>query len=235
MTQANQTNVESAVQRLREAILAGELQPGQRLHQNQIAEMLGVSRTPLRSALSMLAETGLVVYESNKGFRVREYSPEQIRHAFVVRAELEALACQLAAPNMTDDAVQELRTLADTGDALLAGTSLRPDNHAAYRDMNVTFHANIIKYAANPWLKEMIDRIYNVPLISDRVIIWKDREIFLRTHDDHHRIAHALGRRDGARASALMREHVIFSIEYMLDQLEDTFDAQENKIYHVGI
>ncbi|TGV07654.1 GntR family transcriptional regulator [Alcaligenaceae bacterium 429] len=234
----NQTNAEAAAERLREAILSGELQPGEKLHQNQVAEMLGVSRTPLRTALSMLAQSGLVVYESNKGFHVREYSPAHIRHAFVVRAELEALACKLAADNMTEERAEDLHNLVVEGDRLLASETLLPEHHAAYRQMNVSFHGNIMEYAANPWVKEMIDQIYNVPLISDRVIIWKSREIFIRTHDDHHRIARALANRDGARASAIMREHVSFSIEYMLSQLQEHTDlagSNHGKLHHIGL
>lgn len=231
----NQTNAEAAAQRLREAILSGEFQPGEKLHQDQVAEMLGVSRTPLRTALSMLAQTGLVVYESNKGFRVREHSPSHIRHAFVVRAELEALACKLAADNMTEKRAKALHTLVEEGDRLLASNTLLPEHHADYRQMNVTFHANIVNYSGNLWLRDMIDQIYNVPLLSDRVIIWKNRDVFLRTHDDHHRIANALASRDGSRASAIMREHVSFSIEYMLSQLEESTNSQLSEINHIGL
>ncbi|MBP6019027.1 MAG: GntR family transcriptional regulator [Burkholderiaceae bacterium] len=231
----SQTSAEGAAQRLREAILSGEFQPGEKLHQDQVAEMLGVSRTPLRTALSMLAQTGLVVYESNKGFRVREHSPSHIRHAFVVRAELEALACKLAAENMTEERAQALHELVVEGDRLLAGDTLLPQHHADYRLMNVAFHANIVDYSGNLWLREMIDQIHNVPLISDRVIIWKNRDIFIRTHDDHHRIARALASRDGQRASAIMREHVSFSIEYMLSQLKESTDSNPSEVRHIGI
>lgn len=229
------TNAEAAAQKLRETILSGELRPGEKIHQDQVAEMLGVSRTPLRTALSMLAQTGLVVYESNKGFRVREHSLSHIRHAFVVRAELEALACKLAAENMTEERAETMHNLVIEGDRLLASETLLPEHHASYRLMNVAFHANIVEYSGNLWLREMIDQIYNVPLISDRVIIWKSRDIFIRTHDDHHRIARALASRDGSRASAIMREHVAFSIEYMLSQITESADSSETGVRHIGI
>lgn len=218
----NQTNAESAVQQLREAILSGVLKPGQKIHQDHVAETLGISRTPLRNALSMLVQTGLVEYESNKGFRVREYSKDHIRNAFIVRAELEALACKLAASNMTTERADAMFALVEEGDRLLASETLLPEHHVAYRIMNVNFHANIVEYSENLWLREMIDHIYNVPLLSDRVIVWKSKDIFIRTHDDHHRIARALAHHDGSRASSIMREHVIFSIEYLLTQLKDS-------------
>src|SRR5690606_29433872 len=70
------TSTELAMRKLREAILSGELLPNDKLHQDRLAEMLGISRTPLRAALTTLAQTGLVTYESNRGFAVREFSFE---------------------------------------------------------------------------------------------------------------------------------------------------------------
>lgn len=233
--QPNLTSAELAAQKLREAILSGELRPGAKIHQNQIAEQLGVSRTPLRTALSMLMESNLVVYESNKGFKVREFSADHIRQAFIVRAELEGLACQLAAKNMTDARAEQLYNLTLEGDRLLANEKLLPEHQSAYRQMNVCFHTNIIEYSHNTLLREMIDRVHNVPLISDRVIIWQSRDIFIRTHDDHHRIARALAHGDGARAKALMHEHVTFSIEYMLNLLEQSSDLENINFSHIGL
>lgn len=233
--QSTLTSAELAAQKLREAILSGELLPGAKIHQNQIAELLGVSRTPLRTALSMLMESNLVVYESNKGFRVREFSVEHIRQAFVIRAELESLACQLAAQNMTDERAERLYDLTQEGDRLLAHETLLPEHQSAYRQMNVCFHTNIIEYSHNTLLREMIDRVHNVPLISDRVIIWQSRDIFIRTHDDHHRIARALAYGDGARAKAIMHEHVTFSIEYMLNVLKQSSNLDNINLSHVGL
>lgn len=231
----NLTTAEFAAQKLREAILSGELRPGTKIHQNQVAEMLGVSRTPLRTALSMLMESNLVVYESNKGFRVREFSFDHIRQAFVIRAELEGLACQLAAKNMTEERAEKLYQLTQEGDELLSHTTLLPEHQAAYRQMNVSFHTHIIEASQNTLLREMIDRIHNVPLISDRVIIWQDRDIFIRTHDDHHRIAKALAQHDGQRAKAIMHEHVTFSIEHMLRLLEESKDVSTMNLSSLGL
>jgi GntR family transcriptional regulator of vanillate catabolism len=221
----NYTSAEMVAERLREVILRGELPPGEKLHQSDLAEQLGVSRTPLRTALAALADSGLIVYESNRGYRVREFSAELIRGAFIVRAELEALACALAADNMTSDFAQQLFDLVSEGDRLLEGGQLLPENHAPYRDMNVRFHKLIQTIAGNPWISDFVPRLHNVPLTSDRIILWEHWKIIHRSHDDHHRIAEALSRGDGIRAGAIMREHVLFALDYLLTQLDSQPDS----------
>src|SRR6184192_4893144 len=93
---------------IEEAIVAGELEPGSVLRQEQLSERFGVSRTPIREALRRLAALGLVSFEPNRGVRVRALSRAELREAFLVRAELEGLATELAAPRMTDVEVEAL-------------------------------------------------------------------------------------------------------------------------------
>jgi GntR family transcriptional regulator of vanillate catabolism len=214
------TSMELAAESLREAILSGSLLPGDRLHQGKLAEMLGISRTPLRAALTTLAQTGLVSYESNRGFAVREFFFEEVAGAFAVRAELEAMACRLAANHMTDETNNKLARLVAQGDSLLASGSLLPDNLGEYRTMNVEFHTTVMQLSGNPWITTFIQSLHNVPAASDRVIMWRDFDVIRRSHDDHHRIAHALSLRQGERAAALMREHITFALEHLQQQLK---------------
>lgn len=201
---------EQLVAQLREAILCGTLRPGDRLHQDRLAEEMGVSRTPLRTALTTLAQAGLVRYETNRGFRVREFSMSDLRHGLRVRAELEALACRLFALHITDAEVEHLHDLVRQGDALLACGTLRPETRVPYRQMNVEFHGAILRGAGNPWLQSFVEQLHSVPLVSDRIAIWEDYADVFRSHDDHRRIADALGQRDGERAARIMLEHVSF-------------------------
>src|SRR6266516_8158360 len=87
---------------IEEAIVAGELEPGTVLRQEQLSEQFKVSRTPIREALRRLAALGLVSFVPNRGVRVRTISRDELHQAFLVRAELEALATELATPRMTD-------------------------------------------------------------------------------------------------------------------------------------
>lgn len=214
------TNMEVAIESLREAILSGALLPGERLHQDRLAEMLGISRTPLRAALTTLSQSGLVSYKSNRGFAVREFSYEEVAGAFEVRAELEAMACRLAAKNMTAEASARLADLVAEGDALLETGALLPENLGQYRRMNVDFHRTILVLSDNSWISTFMQSLHNVPAASDRVIIWRDFQVIQRSHDDHRRIAKALGQGQGDRAAALMREHITFALEHLHRQLQ---------------
>ena len=93
---------------IEEAIVSGELAPGSVLRQEQLSERFGVSRTPVREALRRLAALGLVSFEPNKGVRVRTLSHDDLREAFLVRAELEALVTEIAARKWTPEAMAEL-------------------------------------------------------------------------------------------------------------------------------
>src|SRR5881409_4110715 len=93
---------------LEEAIVAGEIAPGTVLRQEQLSEQYEVSRTPVREALRRLAALGLVQFEPNRGVRVRTLSHHDLREAFLVRAELEALVTEVAAQKMTPEALAEL-------------------------------------------------------------------------------------------------------------------------------
>src|SRR5688572_33263170 len=92
---------------IEEAIVSGELAPGTVLRQEQLSEQFDVSRTPVREALRRLAALGLVTFEPNRGVRVRMLSLDEIREAFMVRAELESLATEIATAKMTDDDLAE--------------------------------------------------------------------------------------------------------------------------------
>src|SRR6478672_2836739 len=93
---------------IEEAIVSGELEPGTVLRQEQLSEQFNVSRTPIREALRRLAALGLVSFVPNRGVRVRTISREELHEAFMVRAELEALATGVAAAKMTPEDLAEL-------------------------------------------------------------------------------------------------------------------------------
>src|SRR3954454_2200187 len=98
---------------IEEAIVSGELAPGTVLRQEQLSEQFNVSRTPIREALRRLAALGLVSFVPNRGVRVRTISREELHEAFLVRAELESLATEAAATNITPEQPQE-RAAAET-------------------------------------------------------------------------------------------------------------------------
>jgi DNA-binding GntR family transcriptional regulator len=102
---------ESVVDHLRDLILSRELKPGERLVQSELAAQLGVSRTPIREALHQLASEGLVTLSRYKGASVAEFSPVELEEIYHVRIALEGYAARLAAKNITDEELQQLREL----------------------------------------------------------------------------------------------------------------------------
>ncbi len=219
---ADLTSADSAATAIREMILSGQFMPGERLHQDHLAETLGVSRTPLRTALARLAQDGLIDYEPNRGYRIRRFLVSDIREAFAVRANLEGLACRLAAEaGLSRGDLARLEELVAEGDQILSAGKLQPDMLPDYRAMNVEFHETIIAAAGNRWIARFVQQSHNVPLVSDRVILWDDFAIIHRSHDDHHRIARAIADRDGVRAQNLMSEHVIYAGQILAEQLEN--------------
>src|SRR5204863_283504 len=105
---ADSTKADDIAVVLEDEIVSGTLPPGAVLRQEQLSERFRVSRTPIREALRKLAALGLVSFEPNRGVRVRALSRAELREAFLVRAELEGLATELAAPRMTDVEVEAL-------------------------------------------------------------------------------------------------------------------------------
>ncbi|PWJ84408.1 GntR family transcriptional regulator [Pseudaminobacter salicylatoxidans] len=218
--QNSHTSSEQVLARLREVILSGELRPGEKLHQDRLAEMLGVSRTPLRTALTALTQSGLVVYEANRGFRVREFSFVDVLAAFRVRAEMEALACKLAAPRISEADIACLHEMVALGDRLIEDGTLQTERLPAYRQMNVDFHTTVLQASGNKWIENFIDQLHNVPLASDRLIMWHDYGVIRRSHDDHRRIATQLAARDGDRAAGIMYEHISFAADHLVEHLK---------------
>lgn len=199
----------SVTDRLREAILGGEIATGVRLNEVRLSQMLEVSRTPVRAALQALAGEGLLDYVPNRGFLVRTFPLSEIVDAYDIRAQLEGLATRFAAErglNAQDREVVE-QALAD-GDALLNKGVFETGDMSRYRIINGKFHDTILGAAKNRMLGEMIRICHHVPVSSNRNIVAFEHRNVRRRHDDHHRIYEAILAREPHRAEALMREHV---------------------------
>jgi GntR family transcriptional regulator of vanillate catabolism len=207
-----QTLAQNVTDTLRDWILHGEVRPGRRLEEVPLAEQLGVSRTPVRAALGTLANEGLIDHQPKRGYLVRAFNMEEIVAAYEVRSALEGLACRnAAARGLTDDQARRLRTSLADGDRILASGVLRPEDHEPYQQMNVTIHDTLLTASCNPWVTRFAEQAQNIPFASDRIVLWDDHAIILRSHGDHHRIIEAVIARDGHRAEQLMREHVYYA------------------------
>ena len=187
---------------LREAILKGELRPGERLMEIHLANRLGVSRTPLREAIRMLELEGLVLMIPRKGAEVAGISEQGLRDVLEVRRSLEELAIELACQRMADDDILELKKTQEefrravrTADAM---TIAETDEH--YHDIiyNGTGNSRLIQILYN--LREQMYR-YRLEYIKDA----DKRQILVVEHDQ---ILKAIQNRHVAEAKAAIREHI---------------------------
>lgn len=195
--------------RVRDAVLAGRLRPGERVNEVHLSRSLGVSRTPTRAALHALAAEGLLDYERNRGFTVRYYTFAEISDAYEIRAVLEGLACRFAAQRgLPEPEREKIERALSLGDRIVADFKEDPGLIDEYRDVNVNFHDAIIASARNRMLADIIRLTFARPGATHRNIVSFTERAVRQRHDDHHRIYEALMRGDAWRAEVLMREHV---------------------------
>lgn len=192
---------EAAAGAIRDMILADELTPGQRVPEHALARRLGISRTPLREALKLVAAEGLLEHAPNRGAVVANPGPDEVRDMVQVMAALEALAAELACERASDAEITEIRAL--THEMLAAYVRRdRPD----YFRLNQSIHLGIVAAARNPALSETHGRLnarcYRVLFMSN-----ERSERWHLAVQDHERMAELLAARDAEALSALARRH----------------------------
>jgi DNA-binding GntR family transcriptional regulator len=215
---------------IEEAIVSGELAPGTVLRQEQLSERFAVSRTPIREALRRLAALGLVSFEPNRGVRVRTITREELREAFLVRAELESLATEVAAANMTEEELHELvaaekrfHRLTQELRAREPGTDRRRLT-AEWVRANHAFHDVVYRVANLPLVERLAKsarRTFSGPAVwapGDATI----DGLYAANDQQHRAIRQALAAGSAAGARALARDHVLSSfhlLEVILEQV----------------
>lgn len=200
--------------RIREMILQGELTPGQRVREVELAKRLGVSRTPVRESLPTLAREGVLTHLGTRGFVVRAFTPREIMDGIDVRGVLEGLAARmLAEQGPSRDLIQALHDCLREGDRILSKGNLVESDEARYGDMNRRFHSLIVQASGSKVIAEAIVHNDRIPFAAAHAIAF-DRFDLLRTYDmlryahrQHHAIVQALENKEGARVAALMFEH----------------------------
>jgi len=203
-----------AVVRIREMILRGEIAPGQRVTEEGIAETLGLSRTPVRQALPLLAHEGLLIEHETRGYVARAFTAADIVDAIEMRGALEGLATRrVCEQGASKNFIRLLRACLDDGDRILSKHRIEESDEALYAEMNVRFHALIINETASPILAEALERNHRVPFAGPQAIAFDKNNLdqmyamLHYAHRQHHEIVHALEHGQSARVEFLMREH----------------------------
>jgi GntR family transcriptional regulator, vanillate catabolism transcriptional regulator len=203
-----------AIVRIREMILRGELNAGERVAEAPLAELLGMSRTPVRQALPVLAQEGLLAEHETRGYVVRGFTTADILDAIDLRGVLEGLAARRVAERGASRALlQGLRECLAEGDQILAEGHVADKAEALYVDMNVRFHQLIMLECGSAIIQQALERNARIPfagpqaLAIDKASLERMQETLAYAHQQHHYIVSALERGEGARVEALMREH----------------------------
>lgn len=203
-----------AVQRLRDLILSGEVEPGSRITELALAERLGVSRTPVRAALQRLESEGLLdAMPNGRGYRLRQFSKADIWDAIEIHATMEGLAARLAAERgVPPELMAQAQTLLAGIDGLL-DAPLTPPAFTGYMASNERFHALIGRMSGSPMVMRQLDRSCHHPFAAPGTFLLAQAHLpeargeLRRAQDQHHAILDAIQRREGARVEALVREH----------------------------
>ncbi|EJE54305.1 transcriptional regulator [Acidovorax sp. CF316] len=200
--------------RLREMILAGELAGGARIAELPLVEMLGVSRTPIRAALMRLEQEGLLHRLQGGGYAVRTFSETDVADAIELRGTMEGLAARLAAERgVAADMMAETEQCLDEIDTVLAPRSLDDEGFSAYVALNARFHHLLSRMVGSDVIVRELDRVKGLPFASPSAFVVVQthspaaRDMLVVAQDQHRQVLDAIGRREGARAEAIMREH----------------------------
>lgn len=199
--------------RLREFITEGELPPGARLNERALGARLGVSRTPLREALRLLAADGLVVLTPNRGAQVIALSETDIAESFEVMSALEAFSGELACRHITGEEIGEIKALTFE----MLACHARRDLPGYYR-LNRAIHDAINRAAGNAMLTGVYQRL-NLRLQNLRFRSNFDPDKWDSAAHEHAAMVEALEAREGARLAAILRAHLIRKGESVLDAL----------------
>ncbi len=190
--------------RLRDHIVEGNIPDGGRVPERQLCEMLGISRTPLREALKVLASEGLVELLPNRGARVRQLSEHDLGELFDVMGGLEGLAGRLACENITDTEIAEIERLHYE----MYGLYLHRDMHGYFR-VNQLIHRKIVEASRNATLKSTYANFSGrIRRIRYSANFARKRERWAEAMREHEAILEALRRRAGSELSDILFLHL---------------------------
>jgi DNA-binding GntR family transcriptional regulator len=191
---------EQVAERLRARILAHTLPPGSWIDEQALAAEYGISRTPLREALKVLAAEGLVTMKLRRGAYVTEVSERDLSEVFHLLALLEADAAEVVARRATDAQLAELHALHEALERTV-------DDRDAFFKANEQFHMKLLQIADNRWTLQMVDDLRKVMKLNRHHSLFKQGRLEASLAE-HREILRALLRRDGDEVKRLMQQHI---------------------------
>ncbi|MNE33389.1 DNA-binding transcriptional repressor LldR [compost metagenome] len=202
-------------------IMDGELAAGKRVSEIPTAELLGVSRMPVRMAFRVLEQEGLLVRQGGRGFTVRPMSLDELAGAVEVRGVLEGLAARQAAERgVSPETKTILLQCLDQGDRLFEKGYVTEEDLAEYHDINKRFHQVIVEASGSVAVAMALARNSHMPFASvsalavDRDNLLREYRRFNFAHMQHHDAVEAILLGQGGRAESIMREHANVTLRY---------------------
>lgn len=190
---------------LRDAILHGELKPGERLMEIKLADRMGVSRTPIREAIRMLELEGLVIMLPRKGAQVAQITEKDLKDVLEVRMGLEELAVKFACERITDEKLGEMKAAADEFAQVVENTS--EDDITLLAEADVRFHDLIYQATENKRLIQLINNLRE-QMYRYRIEYLKDVDIRVSLIEEHDKIYQALKNRNFDIACKATVDHI---------------------------
>ena len=187
---------------LREAILRGDLEPGERLMELQLASKLGVSRTPIREAIRMLEQEGLAITIPRKGAIVAGMTEKDMQDVLEIREALEELSVQVACDKITEEGIKKLAE-----NKRLFEQSLETKNIKRMAEADVAFHDVIYQATDNPKLVNMLNNLRE-QMYRYRVEYLKDEENYKELLKEHEAIYDGIVKRDKQAVTSMIRKHI---------------------------
>lgn len=215
---------ERAYERIRARIFSGKFPPGFQLKEEELADLLGVSRTPIRQAIRQLADQGLVTIRSNHRAYVAEVTEAQFEELFDLLSFLESYSAGLAATRITPDEVKQLRDLCDKLERTVREA---PKAYQEFLEINDAFHHCIHRASGNQQLYDLICRIIEFPHNLYLKFGQINGEHNPTSVIQHRAIADALARGDREFAALQMRAHAE-SVRRAFRQLWNDFDNRKS-------
>ncbi len=200
------TVAEKAYIAIRERVLSGEYLAGDRLREEDLAEAVGVSRTPVREALRRLDAEGLVEFVPNRGAHVAAWSQHDLEEIFDLRTLLEGYGARLAASKITQAELEELAEFAGQMEAIVEHGIV-----GHYREvtlLNNRFHRLVVEAARNKRLTSLVGSLVQMPLQQRTLREYTDRSLH-RSMSQHRDLIEALTIGDNVWAEAVMQAHVL--------------------------
>ncbi|MGI5824276.1 MAG: GntR family transcriptional regulator [Bacillota bacterium] len=206
---------------LMDAIMSGQLPPGERLMEVQLAEEMGVSRTPVREAIRRLELEGFVVMIPRKGAYVAGLSIKDIVNIFEIRTALEQLAVGLAAERMTSDDLEALERM-----VVELSESAEEADVEAWTELDKKFHQLIYEYSRNDRLIQMMNNIIE-QINRYRIISLSNPEVRLHSIEEHKKIVEAMAERDIPAAEKAARDHLANTQTSLIVLLQEKLSGLE--------